>query len=439
MQSAGWSLANPDGTRLESGGVVLDGTSGDTSISYLSHFPAEIYNWTIEIRASWLGHGHSQPAIYVGTERHNYGFVADGWGSQYGLYRDGASPIKFGSYKEQANTWVTLRLEKQANILTMYCDGTLVNVYTEPDTNSSQLRGFSTISPWKGDEKYDYVQASSSVSAPPATTDSGFPVFYVAVGGGIAAVAVIGAAAYFLFFAGGTAASAGVLAGGTAGATIVIGGLAGGSAASVAAGGLLVNPEVFGNVMTNLLSGTVNDLMSWLGYNGSGLAVSDVFGSSTLSPADSSDLGSELKNVFEGLSDTVRGSSVNAIEGGKPSSITMNNILPLGMDMNMNFATLDNMLRQLFESNGLTWEQYESFNDILKTDPKKAAQTFTNWCQEANQQSGAGVQSGSGSSAGDASGSGISQQSSGDGSTSGGSSAGSSAAQAASDAGGSDG
>ena len=290
MQNAGWDLANPSGTRLESDGVVLDGTKADTSINYLNHFPAGIYNWTIEIRAMWLGHGHSQPAIYVGTEKHNYGFVADGWGSQYGLYRDGAKPITFGSYKEQANTWVKLRLEKQANILSMYCDEALINVYTEQDTSPSQLTGFSTISPWRGDEKYDYIQVSSSVSALPSSS-SGFPVFYIAVGGGIAAIAVVGAAVYFLFFAGGTAASAGAL----------------GGAAGVAAGAVaLIDPAMVStvnSVLTNLFSETTTNIMTELGYETTGIVTPNVLSASTASQlTEITNQISEQQQLFNTLS-----------------------------------------------------------------------------------------------------------------------------------------
>ncbi len=295
MKNAGWDLANPSGTRLESDGVVLDGTKADTSINYLNHFPAGIFNWTIEIRALWLGHGHSQPAIYVGTEHHNYGFVADGWGSRYGLYRDGASPVTFGSYKEQANTWVTLRMEKQANIISMYCNGAVVNVYTEQDTSLSQLEGFSTISPWKGDEKYDYVQVSSSVSAQPSTS-SGFPVFYVAVGGGIAAAAVIGAAVYYFFIAGGGAAAA-------AGAG---GALASGAAGAVAGASTLINPAMISTVnsiFTNLFSETTTNIMTELGYETTSIVTPNVL--STSNAGELSNLSnqiSEQQQLFNTLS-----------------------------------------------------------------------------------------------------------------------------------------
>ena len=299
MRSGGWDLANPNGTRLESDGVVLDGTKGDTSINCIGHFPTGIYNWTIEIRAMWLGHGHSQPAIYVGTSKHNYGFVADGWGSQYGLYRDGAKPITFGSYKEQANVWVTLRLEKQANILSMYCDGALVNVYTEQDTSLSQLGGVSTISPWRGDEKYDYYRVSSSVSV--ADTSSGFPILYIAVGGGVAAVALIGAVAYFLFFAGGTGAAAGALAGGVAAGTA--GAALGGVGGAVAWG--LAGSDVFESVMSNLFFETVTNIMSDLGYDCSSLTAPDVFGQpiSGDSAAGLSSENTEIASIYEIIGD----------------------------------------------------------------------------------------------------------------------------------------
>ncbi len=230
MQNAGWVVDNPSGTRLESGGVVLDGTGADTVIRYYNHFPTGIYDWSIETRSMWTGVGHSGPGLGIFTEKHQYSMVADGWYSHYAFARDGKT-VTFGSYEEQKNAWVTTTMTKQGNTIKLYCNGELIYTYTEQDTSSSQVTGVDRIAPWHGVMLYDYYSLSAADASSEPTTSGGFPVAY-AVGGGVTAVAVIGALLLYHF---------GVIGGGAGTAatgTVATGATGGGASAAAGAGSI---------------------------------------------------------------------------------------------------------------------------------------------------------------------------------------------------------
>lgn len=168
MQAANWTINRIAGTRLESGGVVLDGVGGDTVIVYSGVIPSGIYEWRVEDRAMWLGKGHSGLGVSIITQNHSYGFSADGWYNDFAFYRDNSKILEFGSYTERANEWVTLAIEKTGNTISMYFNGQLQRTYTESDTAPSEVTGISLISPWQGDALYDYfLLESPSISASP--------------------------------------------------------------------------------------------------------------------------------------------------------------------------------------------------------------------------------------------------------------------------------
>ena len=194
MQNAGWILENPSGTRLESGGVVIDGTKADTVIRYRD-FPDGVEDWSVETRSMWLGVGHSGPGLNVVTEKHNYGAGADGWYNDLNFDRDG-EVINVGSYTEQANVWVTMTLIKKGDTIKMYFNGELVYTYVETDSSTSELVGVDRISPWHGVMIYDYYQVKDPDVLVSTSDDSGFPMFYIAVGGGVGLIVVIGLAVY---------------------------------------------------------------------------------------------------------------------------------------------------------------------------------------------------------------------------------------------------
>lgn len=161
FQAAGWTSTHQEGVSFSADGVILDGTQGDTFISYSDKFPSGIYDWTVEDRSQWTLGSHSGNNIFGLTQKHDYGFSADGWYGYFAFYRDGQKILTFGSYQEQSQQWLTLRMEKHGNQIDMYFNGNLEQTYTETDETPSALIGVSIGAPWIGGAVYDYVQVLS--------------------------------------------------------------------------------------------------------------------------------------------------------------------------------------------------------------------------------------------------------------------------------------
>jgi hypothetical protein len=162
MQATGWTFGRPAGTTLETGTVILNGVGGDTSITYPGPLPTGLYDWRAEANVMWLGQGHSGLNIFIITEKHSYGFSADGWYSNFVLYRDNIKLLTFGTYQEQNSQWVSLTMQKTANTIYMYFNGLLQNTYTETDATPSMVTAVTLVSPWQGDSKYDYIQLTQN-------------------------------------------------------------------------------------------------------------------------------------------------------------------------------------------------------------------------------------------------------------------------------------
>ena len=172
MQATGWTFGRPAGTTLEAGAVILNGVGGDTSITYPGPLPKDLYDWRAETSVMWLGQGHSGLNIFIITEKHSYGFSADGWYSNFVLYRDNIKALTFGTYQEQINQWINLTMQKTANTIYMYYNGQLQNTYIENDATPSVATGVTLVSPWQGDSKYDYIQLTQNAPyASPAPTN----------------------------------------------------------------------------------------------------------------------------------------------------------------------------------------------------------------------------------------------------------------------------
>jgi outer membrane protein assembly factor BamB len=161
MVTAGWSSQHAAGVGFTSTGVVLDGTSGDTSIALSNKFPSGINDWTVVDRSRWTIGSHSGNNVGAATDKHSYLFAADGWYSEFAFYRDGQKILTFGNYQEKSNEWMLLRMEKQGNRVDMYFNEQLQNSYNETDQSPSQLVGVSSVAPWLGGAEYDYIQVHS--------------------------------------------------------------------------------------------------------------------------------------------------------------------------------------------------------------------------------------------------------------------------------------
>jgi hypothetical protein len=237
LQNAGWTISASEGVTINSNGVILNGTNGDVSIHYANPFPAGITDWKIEVKSKWLGQGHSVLSAFIQTEKHSYGFAADGYYKEFTLYRDDQKILHFGNYQEQSNEWITLTMVKQGTTISMFSNGNLINTYNEEDNQLSQAIGASLVSPWKGNAEYDYIMVgnpdaespTSGVSSQP--NQPGLPTSAIYIGGGIAAILVGGTAVYYFMVAGGSAgASAGAESAG------VLGGIGTGSGSSSGGG-----------------------------------------------------------------------------------------------------------------------------------------------------------------------------------------------------------
>ncbi|HTY74924.1 MAG TPA: hypothetical protein VMD05_05085 [Candidatus Nanoarchaeia archaeon] len=182
LQAAGWQITqNPAGVTISNGTIVLDGTTADTAIAYDGHFQSGITNWRVEVQSVWLGQGHSGAQIHVDMQGHSYAWATDGWYNNFAFYKDGQKILTFGNYTEQPNAWVNMTLEKQGNTVNMYYDGQLEKTYIETDQNivNAPVQGVSEISPWLGNQAYEYYQLESIDNAVTTskTTSSGVLTF----------------------------------------------------------------------------------------------------------------------------------------------------------------------------------------------------------------------------------------------------------------------
>ncbi len=208
MQEAGWTFTRPAGISVSSGTVVLNGVGGDCAIHYSKNFPTGKYDWKVEVRGTWLGHGHSVLSVFLATERHSYGWAADGYYNYFSFYRDSKKILQFGSYQEKANQYVILTMIRQANTFSFYFNGVLQNTYIEEDIQPSAVTGLDLVSPWQGDAKYDYYQigetSAAFASSQPTMSTGSFPMVPVLIGGGIIATLVGGVLVYYYVIVGGS-------------------------------------------------------------------------------------------------------------------------------------------------------------------------------------------------------------------------------------------
>jgi hypothetical protein len=168
MKDDGWTLTREAGISLSAGGgIVLDGNGGVCSIGYFYDVPVGIYDWTVEVKATWLGgSGHSWIDMSMYTERHSYTWAVDGSSGEYVFIRDSqkmptnASEL-FGTpaYQEKANQVVQLDMQKHGSVIIFYFNSHQIRTYVEPDTRLSEVTGFALASPSNSAAKYIFAGA----------------------------------------------------------------------------------------------------------------------------------------------------------------------------------------------------------------------------------------------------------------------------------------
>jgi hypothetical protein len=126
MQAAGWTFTRPAGISVAASTVTLDGTGGDCARHRATSFSNDVYDWKAEVRGMWLGEGHSVLSVFLGTERHSYGWAADGYYKEFSFYRDSQKVLHFGNYAEKANEYVVLTMVREGNIFSFYFNGDII-------------------------------------------------------------------------------------------------------------------------------------------------------------------------------------------------------------------------------------------------------------------------------------------------------------------------
>jgi hypothetical protein len=220
LEASGWTTTHRDGVAFGSGGVILNGTSADTPIHYPGLTGVVGSDWKVEVRARWLGAGHSGLNVFVYTESHSYGFSADGYYNNFALYRDDRKELQFGSYTEKKGEWAILSMVKEGDTISMFFQGELKNRFVEQIAPLSKVTGVALISPWRGDSEYDYIGIGLPRDEGSSDGILGVPIPIVLIGGGLVGALVAGGAVltYFLVSsgAGSAAGAAGSAAGGAA-------------------------------------------------------------------------------------------------------------------------------------------------------------------------------------------------------------------------------
>ncbi len=165
MISEGWTVTKPEQTILyPDKGVMIDGTQGVAEITYSVDVSEDIYDWKIDVKAAWLGAGHSRINIQMMTERHSYIWAVDGGNQRYILLRDSSTAKTAPGYTEKDGEPVYLTIMRIGNIFTLYSNGEHIASYIEPDNAPSRVTAVSLTSP--ADTKHQYIYMSAYTPNP---------------------------------------------------------------------------------------------------------------------------------------------------------------------------------------------------------------------------------------------------------------------------------
>jgi hypothetical protein len=290
LQAAGWTITHETGVSFSGSAIILDGTQEDTAIHYSNHFPSGISNWKVEDKSRWTLGSHCGNIVSAITDKHSYGFAADGWYGNYAFYRDGQKTT-FGSFQESKNAWFTLAMEKQGNQINMYYNGEIKSTYTETDSAASQLMGVDAVSPWRGGSEYDYFEVWQIGDTSTQEAQQSLLSNPIVIGGIIGAVGVgVGGVLYFFVFSGGGTAGSGAGGAGAAGSSGSSGG-GGGSGSGgeeqnpmlhPAGGGTLIHPS--NNISSTLQSSNPSNLQGTQASTLTDEASNDISGQPTSIP-----------------------------------------------------------------------------------------------------------------------------------------------------------
>jgi hypothetical protein len=159
LEAAGWTVGNPSYVSVDGSTVQLDndGTQG----AVISRTCPAMSSWRVEARGMWVGRSYGSLSLSVTTTYHSYGWLLDGYYSQYSFSRDGTKVITQSGYVPALNLWMTLAIQKSGSTITLYQNGNLVASYTETETRADSLTGIGLSAGWISTDKYDYIHVTT--------------------------------------------------------------------------------------------------------------------------------------------------------------------------------------------------------------------------------------------------------------------------------------
>jgi len=161
MSNTGWNFNTPSQASVSGGLLTLvnDGVAG--SQTAWGNVTPGVGNWTVAVRAEWVGGLYGTLQLNAFTARHSYVWHADGYPQldQYIFYRDGQIVLRINGYTPTLNVWHTLRIDMLNGKISLYFDSGLITTYTETDPGTA-LTQFGPAAGWNSADSYTFLRAN---------------------------------------------------------------------------------------------------------------------------------------------------------------------------------------------------------------------------------------------------------------------------------------
>jgi hypothetical protein len=161
MSNTGWSFNTPSQASVSGGSLTLVNNGNAGSQATWGNVTPGVGNWTVTVRAEWVGGLYGTLQLNAFTARHSYFWHADGYPTfdQYIFYRDGQIVLGINGYVPALNVWHTLRMDMVNGKISLYFDSSLITSYTETDPGTA-LTQFGPAAGWQSTDSYSFMQAN---------------------------------------------------------------------------------------------------------------------------------------------------------------------------------------------------------------------------------------------------------------------------------------
>jgi hypothetical protein len=159
MSSIGWSFNTPSQASVTGGSLTLVNNGVAGSQTAWGSVTSGVGNWTVAVRAEWVGGLYGTLQLNAFTARHSYVWHADGYFNQYIFYRDGQIVLRINGYTPALNVWHDLRIDMLNGKISLYFDNSLITPYTETDPGTA-LTQFGPAAGWQSTDSYTFLRAN---------------------------------------------------------------------------------------------------------------------------------------------------------------------------------------------------------------------------------------------------------------------------------------